>query len=206
MWTSSLNVTPVGLPSKRTFKVFFTVHEATGDILHSAQHTKFSGRDLRNSSKTATSAGGVTTVTWLTEIDSRTGRFTAGKTGPYGLSAGNVHIEVPPREELVVQEKSSQRTKYIPSQSAKTLLKDFVELNPPNMLDPGHTTASLSAYQMIQYARAVWLEVTLGSYGLLEDFLQRSRGVSNLGVHDQQGRSLFPSVAESAVIDSVASQ
>ena len=204
--SSSLNVTPVSMPSKRIFMVFFTLHEAPGDILHSSQPTKFSGRDLRNGSKTATSVGGVTTVTRWSEIDSMTARFTAGKTGPYRLSAGNVHIEVPPREELLAQEKSSQRTKCFHSQSAKTLLKDFVESNPPNKLDPGHTTTSLSAYQMIQFTRAVWLEVTLESYGFLEDFLQRARGVSNLCAHDQQGRSLFPSVAECAVIDSVASQ
>ena len=53
------------------------------------------------------------------------------------------------------------RTKYYPSQSAKSSLEDFFEHNPPTHLDATHQTASFSADQMIQFARAVGLEVSL---------------------------------------------
>ena len=87
-----------------------------------------------------------------------------------------------------------------------TLLKVLSELNPPEVSDLRHTTTSISADQMIQFARTVGLEVSLASYGLLEDFQLRARSVRNLGFRGQPGRSLFPSVIGSAVGDSVASQ
>ena len=55
-------------------------------------------------------------------------------------------------------------------------------MNPPNILDPGHTTTRLSAEQMIHFARVVGLEVTLTSYGLLEDLILRARAVKGFGV------------------------
>ena len=58
-------------------------------------------------------------------------------------------IELPPREELIENANVCQRSKYYPNQSAKNLLEDFFDLNPPTVLDPGHTTSSLSADQMI---------------------------------------------------------
>ena len=63
------------------------------------------------------------------------------------------------------------RTKYYPSQSAKSLLKDFFEHNPPTHLDAAHQMTSFSADQMIQFAKAVGLEVSLASFGMLEDLL-----------------------------------
>ena len=66
------------------------------------------------------------------------------------------------------------RTKYYPSQSAKSLLKDFFEYNPPTHLDATHQTTSFSADQMIQFARAVGLEVSLASFGMLEDLLLKT--------------------------------
>ena len=66
------------------------------------------------------------------------------------------------------------RTKYCPSQSAKDLLKDFFEHNPPTHLDATHQTTSFSADQMIQFARAVGLEVSLASFGMLEDLLLKT--------------------------------
>ena len=48
------------------------------------------------------------------------------------------------------------------------------ERRPPTVLDPGHTTISLSADQMIEFAKAVVLEVILATCGLLEELLLRT--------------------------------
>ena len=56
------------------------------------------------------------------------------------------------------------RTKYNPSQSAESLLKDFFEFNPQTHLDPAHQTTSFTVDQMIQLARAVWLGVLAGLF------------------------------------------
>ena len=61
------------------------------------------------------------------------------------------------------------KTKDYASQSTKTLLEDLFEMNLPSILDPGHTTASLTPDQMMQFARVVRLEVTLASFDLLEE-------------------------------------
>ena len=86
-------------------------------------------------------------------------------------------LELPLYEELITREGFPTRSKYYPSQSAKTLSKEFFELNPPTVLDPGHTITNLSADQMIRLARAVGLEVTLASYGLLKDLFVPSKVV-----------------------------
>ena len=72
------------------------------------------------------------------------------------------------------------------------------------MLDPRHTTNSLCADQIMPFARAVGLEATL--YGLLKTFLLRACGVESLGGREQLVRSPCPSVIESTVADSLASQ
>ena len=62
---------------------------------------------------------------------------------------------------------------------------------------------------MIQFARAVGLEVSLASYGMLEDSLPKARvgGRDQLvGSRHSIGRSPFPSVAGSSWGDSVASR
>ena len=118
-------------------------------------------------------------------------------------------VRVPPVDELLGHDFSrKERTKYYPSQSAKSLLKDCFALNPPTCLDPSHPTTSFSADQMIQFARAVGLEVSLASYSMLEDSLLKARRGS--GDHFgtaryPAGRSPFPSVAGSTMGDSVAS-
>ena len=86
-------------------------------------------------------------------------------------------------------------------------MKDFFELNPPTHLDPSHPTTSFSADQMIQFARAVGLEVYLALYGMLEDLLLKAMvggGVQPVGSRHSIGRSPFPSVAGSSWGDSVA--
>ena len=118
-------------------------------------------------------------------------------------------VRIPPVESFVGQEGvRGGKGKYYPSPSAKRLLKAFFELNPPTHLVPSHPTTSFSADQMIQFARAVGLEVSLASYGMLEDLLLKARvggGDQTVGSRHSIGRSLFPSVAGSDWVDSVAS-
>ena len=84
--------------------------------------------------------------------------------GLYELSLGNGNVRVPPVESNVEQEGiGGEKSRYYPSQSAKILLKDVLELKPPTHLDPRHPATSFSVDQMIQFARAVGLEVSLAS-------------------------------------------
>ena len=119
-------------------------------------------------------------------------------------------IRVPPVESIVEQEGvRGVKSKYYPSRSAKSLLKDFFELNPPSHLDPSHPTTSFGADQMIKFARAVGLEVSLASYGMLKDLLLNTRvggGDQPVGLRHSIGRSQFPSVGGSSWDDSVASR
>ena len=80
-------------------------------------------------------------------------------------------------------------------------------MNPPTHLDPNHPTTSFSADQMIQFARAVGLEVSPASYGMLEDLLLKARGgkrVHPVTSRYPAGQSPFPSIARSSMSDSVA--
>ena len=89
------------------------------------------------------------------------------------------------------------------------MLKNFFEPNPPTHFDPSQPTTSLSADQMIQFARAVGLEFSLASYGMLEDLLLKARvggGDQPVGSRHSIGRSAFPCVAGSSWEDSVASR
>ena len=71
-------------------------------------------------------------------------------------------VGIPPVDEIFGQEVApKKKTRYYPSQSAKSLLKECFEMNPPTHLDPSHPTTSFSADQIIQFARAVGLEVSL---------------------------------------------
>ena len=119
--------------------------------------------------------------------------------GLYELPSSDGVVRVPRVESIVEQEGvGGEKSRYFPSQSATSLLKDFFELNPPIYLDPSHPTTSFSADQTIQVASAVGLEVFLASYGMLENLLLKAR----VGGRDQTvgsrvsvGRSPFPSVA-----------
>ena len=123
---------------------------------------------------------------------------------------GEGTVRISPVDDMFGQEDApKEKTRYYPSQSAKSLLKECFELNPPTHLDPGHPTTSFSEDQMIQFARAVGLEMSLASYSMLEDLLLKARGGS--GAHAMTsrytaGRSPFPSVAGSSIGDSVASR
>ena len=123
---------------------------------------------------------------------------------------GEGMVRVPPVDEMFGQEAApKERTRYYPSQSAKGLLKDCSEMNPPTHLDPSHPTTSLGADQMIQFARSVGLEVSLASYSMLEDLLLKARGGGRVHAVTSRytaGQSPFPSIAGSSMGDSVASR
>ena len=92
---------------------------------------------------------------------------------------GEGMVRILPVEEMFLQEVTAkQRTRFYPSQLAKSLLKESFELNPPTHLDRGHATTSFSADQMTQFAWAVGLKVSLASYSMLEDPLLKARGGS----------------------------
>ena len=123
---------------------------------------------------------------------------------------GEGMVRIPAVGELFGQEAApKERTRYYPSQSAKSLLKDCFEMNPPTHLDRSHPTTSFSADQMIQFARAVGLEVSLVSYSMLEDLLLKAGGGSRAHPVTSRypaGPSAFPSVAGSSMGDSVSSR
>ena len=128
--------------------------------------------------------------------------------GLFELSSCDGMVRVPRVESIVEQERvGGEKSTYYPSQSAKSLLTDSFELNPPTHLDPSHPTTSFSADQMIQFARAVGLEDSLASYGMLEVLLLKARvggGDQRVGSRHLIGRSPFPRVAGSSWGDSVA--
>ena len=66
------------------------------------------------------------------------------------------------------------RSKYYPSDSARTLLKECFADNPPLQLDPHQQLTEMSSDQMIQLARAIGLEVSLATLGVLEDVLLKN--------------------------------
>ena len=119
-------------------------------------------------------------------------------------------VRIPPVDELFRQEAiPKERTKYYPSQSANILMKNFFERNPTTHLDSSHPTTSFNADQMIQFARAIGLQVSLASYSKLEDLLLKARGGS--AAYPVTSRYLarkspFPCVAGSSMGDSVASR
>ena len=102
-----------------------------------------------------------------------------------------------------------EKSRYYPSQSANSLLKDFFEMKLPTHLDPSNPTTSFSAAQKIQFARDLGLEVSLASYSMLKDLLLKGRvggGNQPVGSSHSNRRSPFPSVAGSSWGNRVASR
>ena len=60
---------------------------------------------------------------------------------------------------------------YYPSDSARILLKECFTDNPAIQLDPHQQWTEMSLDQMIQFARAIGLEVALATFRALEDVL-----------------------------------
>ena len=98
------------------------------------------------------------------------------------------------------------RSKYYPSESARTLLKECFADNPPVQLDPHQQVTGMSSDQMIQFARAVGLEVSLATFGMLEDVLLKIGGKTGRNVGERgSGQSVSHSRSGSTVMESVAS-
>ena len=99
------------------------------------------------------------------------------------------------------------RSKYYPSESARTLLKECFADNPSVQLDQHQQLTGLSSDQMIRFARAVGLEVSLATFGMLEDVLLKIGGKPGRNVGERgSGRSVSRSGSGSTVVDSVASR
>ena len=99
------------------------------------------------------------------------------------------------------------RSKYCPSESARTLLKECFADNPPLQLDPHQQVTGMNSDQMIQFARAVGLEVCLTTFGMLEDVLLKIGGKSGRSVGEKgSGRSASLGRSGSTVMESVASR
>ena len=99
------------------------------------------------------------------------------------------------------------RSKYYPSESARTLLKECFADNPPVQSDPHQQVTGMSSDQMIQFARAVGLEVSLATFGMLEDVLLKIGGKSGRSVGEKgSGQSASLGKSGSTVMESVASR
>ena len=99
------------------------------------------------------------------------------------------------------------RSAYYPSESARTLLKECFADNPPVQLDPHQQVTGMSSDQMIQFARAVGLEVSSATFGMLEDVLLKIGGKAGRSVGAKgSGQSASLSRSGSTVMESVASR
>ena len=98
------------------------------------------------------------------------------------------------------------RSKYYPSESARTLLKGCFADNPPVQLDHHQQLTGMSSDQMIQFARAIGLEVSLATFGMLEDVLLKiGRKIGRNVCEKGSGKSVSLSRLGSTVMESVAS-
>ena len=99
------------------------------------------------------------------------------------------------------------RSKYYPSESARTLLKECFAANPPVQLDPHQQLTGMSSDQMIQFARAIGLEVSLATFGMLEDVLLKIGGKTGRSIGERgSGQSASLGRSGSTVVESMASR
>ena len=86
-------------------------------------------------------------------------------------------------------------------------MKECFADNPPVQLDPHQQVTGMSSDQMIQFARAVGLEVSSATFGMLEDVLLKIGGMSGRSVGEKgSGQPASLSRSGSTVIESVASR
>ena len=86
-------------------------------------------------------------------------------------------------------------------------MKECFADNPPVQLDPHQQVTGVSLDQMIQFARAVGLEVSLATFGMLEVVLLKIGGKSGRSVGEKgSGKSVSLSRSGSTVMESVASR
>ena len=128
------------------------------------------------------------------------------------LSGGRVHetaeSDLPGFSGAAVQPGlGAGRSKYYPSESARTFLKGCFSDNPPVQLDPHQQLTGMSSDQMIQFARAIGLEVSLATFGMLEDVLLKIGKKTGRNVGEKgSGRSVSLSRSGSTAMESVASR
>ena len=115
-------------------------------------------------------------------------------------------LDLPGSSSTIVQHGlGTGRSKSYLSESAKTLLKECFTDNPPVQLDPQQQMTGMSSDQMIQFARVNGLEVSLATFGMLEDVLLKIGGKVGKHVRDKSsGQSGSISRAGSKVVESVA--
>ena len=96
------------------------------------------------------------------------------------------------------------RSKYYPSESARNLLKECFADNPPVQLDPHQQLTGMSSDQMIQFARAIGLQVSSATFGMLEDVLLKIGGKTGRNVGERgSGQSASLGRSGSTVMESV---
>ena len=117
-------------------------------------------------------------------------------------------LDLPSSSGATVQPGSGAgRSKYYPSESARTLLKECFADNPPVQLDPHQQLTGMSSDQMIQFARVIEFEVSLATFGMLEDVLLKIGGKTGRNVGEKgSGQSVSLSRSRSTVMESVASR
>ena len=132
-----------------------------------------------------TSVGGVFTEFRLSDIDAMVGQNNlSGRAGPSRIPVGFAGVEIRLYKNWLPT-KSFRSDEVIIRTNLQKLYWRIFELNPAMLLDPGHTTTSLIADQLIQFAREVGLEVNLASFGLLEVLQLHPRSAGNLAVRGQ---------------------
>ena len=86
-------------------------------------------------------------------------------------------------------------------------MKECFADNPLVQLDPHQQVTGMSSDQMIQFARAVGLEVSLATFGLLDDVLLKIDGKTGRNVGERgSGQSVSHIRSSSTVMESVASR
>ena len=168
----SMVILRIGSPVKWFATVAFIAEESSEDLVGASRLAKAMRSEFGFSDRTVTYVGGISNDFGLSDIDDLVDQCSqSGQAGPSRIPVVFADVDLAPLEELNTQEKFLQQSKNYPSQAAKTLLKELFELNPPTVLDPGHSTNSLSADEKKQFVSAVVLKVSLASHVLLEELL-----------------------------------
>ena len=145
-----LGVTPVETPVKRVSNVMYADGQPAVDPFGSVQLAKINKPDLESSFRTVASVEGASTDIGLSKIDAMVD-CSSTQPGLSNIPVWVARIDMPPSVELTAAEETSHHMRDYPWQTAKTLLKGFFVLYPSAVSDPGYTTTSLSADQMIQF-------------------------------------------------------
>ena len=99
------------------------------------------------------------------------------------------------------------RSNYYPSESGRTLLKECFSDNPPVQLDPLQQLTGMRSDQMMQFARAIGLEISVATFGMLEDVLLKNGRKTERNVGEKgSGKSVSLSRSGSTIMESVASR